>query len=60
MLDQYTDILTIGEFCEVLGIGPNTAYQMLHDKKIQAFRIGRRWKIPKEAVRQYISQWKTN
>lgn len=60
MLEQYSDILTVEEFCEVLGIGPNTAYQMLHDGAVQAFRIGRRWKIPKEAVKQYIGQWKTN
>lgn len=60
ILDHYSDILTVEEFCEVLGIGPNTAYQMLNNGTISAFRIGRRWKIPKEAVREYISQWKTH
>lgn len=58
VLEQYPDILTVEEFCEVLGIGANTAYQILKDGTIPAFRIGRRWKIPREAVKQYISQWK--
>ena len=57
-LDQYTDILTVEELCEVLGIGANAAYQMLNDGSIPAFRIGRRWKIPKESVKEYINQWK--
>lgn len=58
ILEQYSDILTVEEFCEILGIGPNTAYQMLHDGTVPAFRIGRRWKIPREAVGQYISRWR--
>jgi excisionase family DNA binding protein len=57
-LEQYSDILTIEELCEVLGIGTNAAYQLLNEHTIPAFRIGRRWKIPKEAVIQYISCWK--
>lgn len=59
ILEQYADILTVDELCEVLGIGANAAYQLLNDGAIPAFRIGRRWKIPREAVQEYISQWKT-
>lgn len=58
ILEQYSDILTVEELCEVLGIGANAAYQLLNDGTIPAFRIGRRWKIPKDAVKEYISQWK--
>ena len=57
-LEQFSEILTVDELCEVLAIGANAAYQLLNDGSIPAFRIGRRWKIPREAVRQYISQWK--
>lgn len=60
MLEQFSDILTVDELCEVLGIGANAAYQMLKDGTISAFRIGRRWKIPREAVQEYIGQWKTH
>lgn len=57
-LEQYPDILTVEELCEVLNVGANAAYELLNKSVIPAFRIGRRWKIPKEAVAQYIGRWK--
>lgn len=57
-LEQCSDVLTVGELCEILGIGYNAAYDLLNQNIIPAFRIGRRWKIPKEAVRSYIGQWR--
>ena len=58
LLNDYPDILTVEELCEVLNIGANFAYELLNTKEIPAFRIGRRWKIPKESVIHYIAQWK--
>lgn len=43
MLDQYEEILTIDDLCEILMIGKNLAYQLLTEKKIKAFRIGKKW-----------------
>lgn len=54
MLNQYEDILTIDELCEILVIGKNLAYRLLTEKEIKAFRIGKKWKIPKFAVEEYI------
>ena len=48
------EILTVEELMELLYIGKNTAYQLLQSGEIRAFRIGRVWKIPKEAVSEYI------
>ena len=48
------EILTVEELMELLYIGKNTAYQLLKSGEIRAFRIGRVWKIPKEAVSEYI------
>ena len=39
---------------ELLYIGKNTAYQLLNDGEIKAFRIGTTWKIPRSAVDEYI------
>ena len=39
---------------ELLQIGKSTAYQLLDSGEIKAFRIGRKWKIPKSAVYEYI------
>ena len=58
LLAQYSDVLTVEELCEVLNIGANAAYNLLNKKEILAFRIGRKWKIPKESVIAYIGQWK--
>lgn len=59
LLHEYSDILTVEELCEVLNIGANAAYDLLNKKEIPAFRIGRRWKIPKESVIHYIARWKS-
>ncbi len=56
MLEQYEDILTIDELCEVLMIGKNHAYRLLTEKKIKAFRIGKKWKIPKSSVENFIME----
>ena len=54
MFEQYDDILTIEELCEILMIGRNAAYSLLKDQRIPAFRIGKTWKIPKKALESYI------
>lgn len=56
MLEQYNDILTVEELCEILMVGRNTVYELLGSGRIKAFRSGSRWKIPKEAVIQFIQK----
>lgn len=53
--NNYQELITIDELCEYLNIGKNTAYSLLNSGELQgAFRIGRIWKIPKDAVSNYI------
>ncbi len=53
--NDYIDLLTIEELCDILSIGTNTAYSLLNSGELTgAFRIGRIWKIPKPAVSNYI------
>lgn len=53
--NNYQELITIDELCESLNIGKNTAYSLLNSGELQgAFRIGRIWKIPKDAVSNYI------
>lgn len=54
MLEAYNDILTVTELSEVLRIGATQAYRILRSGKINAYKEGKDWKIPKEAVKQYI------
>lgn len=49
-------IMEIDGLCEVLGIGKNTAYQLLNDQEIDAFKVGTVWKIPKKSVEEFINR----
>ena len=54
MFEHYGDLLTVEDFCEMLSIGKNGAYQLLASGKVKAFRYNRVWKIPKQAVVEYV------
>ena len=47
-------ILTIDELQDKLRIGRNQAYKLVAEKKITAFRTGKRWKITEAALNEYI------
>lgn len=54
MCETIPEVLTLKECCELLKVGKNTMLRLLHDKEIEGFRIGNRWKIPKESVVEFI------
>lgn len=61
MNNNVEELITIEELCNILSIGRNSAYALLKENKIKAFRIGRVWKISRLAVEDFIlSQSKLN
>lgn len=54
MFNEYCDIVTVEELCEMLRIGRNKAYELLRTGQIKAFQSGRLWIIPKEAVVEFV------
>lgn len=54
MLNDYEDIMTVSDISKILYIGKNRVYELLETGKLKGFRIGRVWKIPKEALKDYI------
>lgn len=54
MLEQYQDILSVFDVAEALYIGKNRVYELLEKKELKGFRIGRVWKIPRDALQEYI------
>lgn len=54
MFEEFADILTAEEACEALRIGYNALYELLNSGKLKGFRNGRVWRIPKQAVREYV------
>ena len=55
MYDNFdSEIITVDELMEMLYIGKNTAYQLLNSGELRAFKIGKVWKIPKDAARNRL------
>ena len=54
MLDEYEDILTADEACEALRMGHNALYALLNSGQLKGYRNGRVWRIPKDAMIEYI------
>ena len=54
MFEQYPDILTVEEVCEALRMGYNAVYELLNSGKLKAYKNGRVWRIPREALKEYI------
>ena len=54
MFEGYNDMVTVEELCYMLRIGRNKAYGLLRSGKVNCFKDGRLWMIPKEAVIEYI------
>ena len=54
MLERVPEIMTFNECKSLLKVGKNTLLNLLHNGDTGAFRIGNRWKIPKNAVMEYI------
>ena len=56
MFEDYPDILTVEEACEALRIGYNAMYELLNSGKLKAYKNGRIWRIPKDAIKKYIME----
>ena len=47
--------LRVEDLMPILGIGRNTAYELIRCGKIRSIRIGRQLRIPKQALIDYLS-----
>lgn len=52
--EDYGELISIDELCKALMVGKSTAYSLLRNGSIKAFKIGRVWKIPKRSVPDFI------
>lgn len=56
MLDNWDDYLTVDETCELLKMGHNAVYKLLHSGQLKALRNGRIWRVPKQAVIDFTNE----
>ena len=56
MFESYDDILTIEEVAELLRIGMTQAYQIVRSGSLKGYKEGKDWKIPKQALINYVME----
>lgn len=60
MENKYRDLhelpvtLRVADLMPLLGIGRNTAYELIHSGQIRSVRIGRQIRIPREALLEFL------
>lgn len=48
------DFFTVNDIMDLLCIGRNTAYHLLNSGQLKGFRIGRSWRITRDALNDYV------
>lgn len=48
--------MTVSEFAKYLGIGLNNAYEIINSGEIPHLKIGRKFKIPKKGIDEWIEK----
>lgn len=52
--EEVPPILTVPDVAQFLGIGRNQAYALVRSGQLEALRIGRKIKIPRHALFQFL------
>ena len=53
-LKNYPDVLTPDDVIKILNIGRNKVYELLKNGTIKSIRIGRKHRIPKKILIEYL------
>ena len=53
-LDDLPLVLRVEDLMPVLGIGRNTAYELVRCGQIRSIRIGHQLRVPRDAVAEFI------
>ena len=60
MENKYLDLsdlsmtLRVEDLMPILGIGRNTAYELIRSRQIRSVRIGRQIRVPREALLEFL------
>ncbi len=54
MFENYPDIMTVKQLSSALGIGINSAYELVNSKVIGSRKVGRKYLIPKTCVIDFM------
>ena len=54
--EQLPLVLSVDELTKILGIGKNTAYDLIRCGRIRSVRIGHKIKIPKDSLLAFLKE----
>ena len=54
MFSEYPDVLTVAQLQKALGIGRNTAYNLVNEGLIKSVRFGKSIRVPKLWLIDYV------
>lgn len=54
--EDNSNLMDVTSLASYLNIGRNLAYQLLNDGIIKGFRIGKQWRVSKQAVDVYVAK----
>ena len=55
-LDELPLALRVEDLMPILGIGRNTAYELVRSGQIRSFKIGRQIRVPRDAVVEFLGR----
>ena len=53
-IDDLPLVLNVEDLMPILGIGRNTAYALVRSGQIRSIRLGRKIRIPRDAVEEFL------
>ncbi len=54
---DYPMILTLKQCQEILQIGKNLMLYLIHNEEIPAFRVGKQWRIRRQDLENFITEY---
>ncbi len=54
--DEMPLALCVEDLMKVLDIGRNTAYALIKSGRLRCIKVGRKWRIPRDALREFLQE----
>lgn len=51
-----SQLLTLAEVMDILKVSRRTLYTYIKEGKIEAFKVGDRWRVTEEALKKFLGQ----
>ena len=56
MLEQYSDVLNVGEIASILHVSKGLVYNLIHSNQIRGFLVGRKYRVLKTELIRFLSE----